>query len=149
MTNFPAAAVAVDYCHEFSCCYCVEVTHRAGFHQNVSCVKAGTTHAFNHTAKEVPCPWHLAWQQSPAFELLPLQLWRLWGAAMPIQTARLAPKASSVAHILLMPPGWGTACSQDVAKTVSFRFTLVGKPYATSTMSQGLPLHCKGADQVA
>ena len=42
---------------------------------------------------------------------------------------------------------WGTACNQDGAKTVSCRFTLVGKPYTTSTMSQGLPLHCQGADQ--
>lgn len=57
-----------------------------------------------YTATEVPCPWHLAWQWSQAFGLLPLQLWRLWGAAMPIQTATLAPKESSAAHAVLMRP---------------------------------------------
>lgn len=38
---------------------------------------------------------------------------------------------------------------QHVAKTVSCIFTLVGKPYTTSTMSHGLPLHGQGADQLA
>ncbi|KAA6426085.1 MAG: hypothetical protein FRX49_03937 [Trebouxia sp. A1-2] len=39
--------------------------------------------------------------------------------------------------------------TNNVAKTESFRLTLVGKPYTTSTMSQGLPLCCKDANQLA
>ena len=72
-----------------------------------------------YTAEEVPCPLHLAWRQSPAFGLLPLQLWRLWGAAMPIQTARLAPKESSAAQGLLKRPVVAVmriACDQECGK---------------------------------